>query len=357
MSAFHQLFQTNRVVDVLNQRIRATGGRTTGTIRFNCPMCVEMGTTPDKRSRGGWGFNGISVGINCLNCDFKTRWDTGQPLGRPIKAFMSKLGVSAAEIETLTQWAATLHDMIEEAGEYGQDQLSLRPTFGPRPLPEGARPIRELAEEDCHHPAFLDACRYLLDDRGEAIFDAGDYYWTPLLDHYLNKRVIIPCRFDGQVVGWTSRLIIPPPTPKVPRYYHSKQSNYMFNLDVLDHPTRSTVIIVEGIFDAIAIDGLGVMGSSLSEQQINWINASGKRVIVCPDRDKAGKKLVKIAEDQDWDVSIPYSGYGFENWWRFDIKDCADAVKAYGRLYTLRSIIVNATSDRWKLNFISDRWN
>jgi hypothetical protein len=48
-----------------------------------------------------------------------------------------------------------------------------------------------------------------------------------------------------------------------------------------------------------------------------------------------------VAVENNWMVSFPKWGSG--------IKDCADAVKQYGRLYTLKSVIDCAVSNKAKI--------
>jgi DNA primase len=115
----------------------------------------------------------------------------------------------------------------------------------------------------------------------------------------------------------------------------------VFNVDRFANDDREIVIVTEGIFDAILVDGVSIMGNSISPEQAHLIERLGKRVIVCPDRDEAGKQLIEQAVALDWEVSFPP--------WASDIKDAADATKRYGRLATVHSIISNATSNKIKI--------
>ena len=105
---------------------------------------------------------------------------------------------------------------------------------------------------------------------------------------------------------------------------------------------RKFIILVEGQFDALAIDGVSTQGAKLSDQQAYWINDQRKQVIVVPDRDKAGQLMIDLALKHNWMVSIPE--------WDDDVKDANDAVLTYGRLYTVRSIIDNATDNKLRIN-------
>jgi hypothetical protein len=95
-------------------------------------------------------------------------------------------------------------------------------------------------------------------------------------------------------------------------------------------------LVLEGPFDAIAVDGIGVLGRELNSQQIAWLDSSLAEKIVVPDRERRNQELIDVALAQGWSVSFPD--------WEPGIKDAADAAAKYGRLYTLKSIIDSRTS-------------
>ena len=104
----------------------------------------------------------------------------------------------------------------------------------------------------------------------------------------------------------------------------------------------------EGPVDAIHIDGCAILGSEISEQQSMLLNRLGKDIIVVPDRDKAGSKLVERAIELGYQVSMPD--------WSQDICDIGDAVSKYGRLYTLHSIAVAAEDSALKIRLRAKKW-
>ena len=103
---------------------------------------------------------------------------------------------------------------------------------------------------------------------------------------------------------------------------------------------RDVVVVTEGVFDAILIDGVSVLGNSVTAEQAYLIEKLGKRVVLCPDRDSAGKELIDQALELGWEVSFPP--------WHHDCKDAADAVNKYTRLGTLQSILSYATANKIK---------
>ena len=99
--------------------------------------------------------------------------------------------------------------------------------------------------------------------------------------------------------------------------------------------------MVEGIFDALSIGGLAVMHSTLSDEQARLIRSLGKEITVVPDQDLAGMELVDRAVELGWAVSMPA--------WPDSVKDVNDAVKLYGRLGTLLTIIAARETSRIKI--------
>ena len=78
------------------------------------------------------------------------------------------------------------------------------------------------------------------------------------------------------------------------------------------------------------------------------LNSLGKHVIVVPDRDEAGQKLVHDSIEAGWSVSMPE--------WSQDVKDVNDAVRKYGRLYTLYTIVKNAEESQLKIKLRMKKW-
>jgi len=344
MSAFEKMFGEDRVYTAILSHLH--GKRTARTTKFNCPMCVTRGETQDRRNRGGIGYTANGIGISCFNCGFKTKFVRGQLLSKNMKAFLSQIGVSSYEIQHLNHWAFSLHGMMSNTTS--EIQSFTAPSFSPRSLPEGARTIDAWAADECNDPDFIEAVQYLY-SRGDTIAEATTYYWSPSKKWNLNNRIIIPCYFDEEIVGWIGRATKPNISPK---YHNATPPNFLFNSQALNSQ-RSIAILVEGVFDAIAIDAVGLLGTHLHDSQANWINGTDKRIIALPDRDKSGGRLIDLSLKNQWEVSFPRplaTGAG-KCWWQDDIKDAADAVSRYGRLYTLRSIIESSTTTRQKIQF------
>jgi DNA primase len=168
------------------------------------------------------------------------------------------------------------------------------------------------------------------------------YTWHWSASPGFRDRVIIPFYQDGKVVGYTGRKI----KPGKPKYLTDSQSGYVFNIDAQLYD-RKYVIVSEGQFDAIAIDGVAIMTNEPNEAQVTRINALDREVIVVPDRDRPGAKMLKSAITNGWSASLPP--------WGDDVKDIADAVKKYGRLYVLTTILHYKVSGEIKINLMKKK--
>jgi DNA primase len=100
-------------------------------------------------------------------------------------------------------------------------------------------------------------------------------------------------------------------------------------------------IVTEGIFDALAIDGVAVMHDDISNEQVQLLSTLNKSIIVVPDQDKTGLKMCDRALELGYQVSLPD--------WGNEVKDVNDAVVKYGKLPTLLSILQSATNSKIKI--------
>ncbi len=288
-----------------------------GWISFNAPCCVHNGERQDKRQRGGvktTGDDGFQY--HCFNCNFKAGWSPGKLLSKNTKNLMKWLGMPDDEITKLGLEA------LKNKEEIAKTPVPLNFSLEPKNLPENCLSIEEWIDAGCEDPDFLEIIAYIL-DRGMEL-SWYNWHWCP--DPGYKDRVILPFYHEKVVVGWTGRKI----RPGTPKYLTTSQAGYVFNLDAQTED-RKFVIVTEGQFDAIAIDGVAIGHNEPNQTQISRINGLGKEVIVVPDNDKPGAKMIEAAVEAGWSVSLPD--------WGPDVKDVADAVKKFGRIYTLFTIL------------------
>ncbi len=315
----------------------------TGYLNIDCPMCISRGESRDTKQRCGI-IQGDGIGVSCFNCGFATRYKQGEYLSVKMRDFLIALGVDSWEVSQMVLRAAQLARIVSDSGvEVVQRDYSFTPRFSPIELPEDSYPIREWRSFGADDPDFNEVAAYA-DSRGEYV--ANSMLWSPA--PRWRRRMIIPFRFRGEVVGLTGRSI-DPETDENPRYLNDQvPADFLYNGELLNG-ARDYVIMPEGVLDAHVIEGISPLGARMSPRQLSWIKESGKKIIVVPDPDGRGGKLIDVAVENDWAVAFPKLTRAGNNWWEQDCKDCAEAVKRYGRLYTLRSIFETATTNKTEI--------
>jgi hypothetical protein len=314
-----------------------TGRKTTqtagGWISGNAVCCHHRGEGRDTRRRGGLMLTTTGgFSFHCFNCNFKAGWTPTHLISNNTRSLFKWLGLPEIDIQRLNLLALKLKD--DQPNQKKKQILSF--TLEERSLPDDCLPIDTWIKEGCTDPDLLAVIEYIAEIR-RMDWSWYPWHWSPAPGY--KDRVIIPFYQDGKLVGYTGRKI----KPGKPKYLSDSQSGYVFNFDA-QIPDRKYGIVVEGQFDAIAIDGMGIMTNEPNETQCARINTLAKEIIVVPDRDRAGANLIQAAINNDWSISLPP--------WEDHIKDVADAVKAYGRLYTLYSILYYKETNKIKFELI-----
>lgn len=307
-----------------------------GWTSFNAPCCG------DKRQRGGIIFNtDDTVSYHCFNCGFKASWRPGWSINNHMQKFMSLLAIPDDIINQLR---------IEALRQQESDVALVRtiiPTFTEVNLPEGSKSLEEWATwielqgwENADQE-LINAFCYLRNNRKIDPY-SYNFYWTNKLG--FKNRVIVPFYKDKKIVGWTARATNPDIKPK---YLSDQQPGYVFNLDRQTYE-REFVIVMEGPFDALSIDGCALLGAEIKDSQ-NWLlKQLGKEIILVPDNDHEGPRTVEQAIEYGWSVSMPN--------WPDGIKDVNDAVVKLGKLATLWLIMDAKESSSLKIQLRAKKW-
>lgn len=325
-----------------------------GWISFNAVCCHYNGHSQDTRGRGGIKTNNNGgISYHCFNCQFKTGYTPGYPLSFKYRKFLKWLGIDDNDIQKLVIDALRVRDLIQpDQIQEPEDRIE----FEVRKLPSEALSFIAIAE--FYHLAernfpreFITAVNYAY----TRCIDMQRYelYWTPEVEHKLSHRVIVPFYFQNKIVGYTARAVA---DGILPKYHSDHPSNFVFNLDQ-QHRDNKFVIVVEGTFDAMSVDGVAVLSNNITIQQAELIEALGKKVIVVPDFDQhinkqqrrawPGRQLVDCALEYGWSVSFPV--------WSERVKDVSDAVVAYGKLFTIKAILQATETNPLKIKLLSSK--
>ena len=296
---------------------------------FNAPCCVYNGNSQDKRKRGGVKINDDGWSYHCFNCGYTASFILGRNLSIKARNFLTWINVPQEEIDRINLESMRHRSMdgvlYDREKRQVADQLA-GVRFKEFPLPKDSM----LLDEEEHPMQFA----YILHRNAPTNYP----YMIRSSDgvHWTRPHVMIPFTYDNVIVGSTTRFI----DGKQPVWINDFQSGYVFGTDLQKHSWRY-VIVTEGIFDALSIDGLALMHNTVNEGQARLIRNIGKEIIVVPDQDKAGLELIDRAVELRWAVSIPI--------WPEGIKDVNDAVCKLGKVATLLTILQAKETSKIKI--------
>jgi hypothetical protein len=318
------------VLDKFRSILPKTKSSPSGWISFNAPCCHHRGHSRDTRKRAGVMFS-EGVVYNCFNCKYTASWQPGRMLTEKFKSLCRWLGASDDQIKEMIFEA-----LKTESLDYEPEHFVEKVKFTEKELPEGTMSIEEWINSG-YLPDISEDIGPVIDYVYTRGFDAldGNFYWSPAPGYI--DRVIIPFKYEGKIVGNTARKV----KEGRPKYLSDQHPFFVFNVDTQD-PLNKYVFVCEGPFDALAVGGVALLTNEISQQQAHIINGLGKEVIVIPDQDRAGLALIKQAIDYDWSVAFPT--------WEDDVKDSADAVQRYGKLFVIVDAIKTAQQGEIKIS-------
>jgi hypothetical protein len=299
-----------------------------GWISFNAVCCQHTGNTADKRQRGGLKTTMENWSYHCFNCGYTASFVLGRQLTFKARQLLKWLGVPDTDIDRVNLESLkhkSIHGILDDrariANELSDIQFEEHDDFPP---------YTEVVSPE--FPLYWDYIRKRCVPKDFPVMTSiktDGVHWT-------RPYVLIPFTYDNKIVGWCARFL----DNKIPKFINHTQPGYVFGTD-LQHKDWQHVLVVEGIFDALSIDGLAVMHNTVSDSQARLIRNLGKQITVVPDQDQAGTELIDRAIELGWAVSIPE--------WPVGCKDVNDAVIMLGKLPTLLTIMQSRETSRIKI--------
>lgn len=314
------------IVSVIPGKKRTTA---TGWISFNAVCCHHRGHRPDRKGRAGIRKEGNNWTYHCFNCNFKAIFVLGRTINGNTKKLLQWCGIDESQINKWSLESLQKKDILELVMQASKPHRKI--TFAETDLPQAEL----LDENNPNHKIYVD---YIRKKRG---LNPSDYPYmvTPYADGRNAKSIIIPYTFKNKIVGYSYRYL----DDAFPKYLKVQQNGYVFGYD-FQKPNWQYCIVVEGLFDALAINGCALTHNTISDEQAELLYKLNRTIIVVPDYDKTGLDIIDRALDLGFQVSMPD--------WEPDVKDTNDAVKKYGKVATLLSIIQNATSSKIKIELM-----
>jgi hypothetical protein len=315
------------MIDVISYLPARRKPSASGWISFNAPCCAHQGESADRRSRGGIKTSDAGWSYHCFNCGYTASFIMGRNLSFKARKLLSWLGVPSEEIERVNLESLkhrNMEGLLTDRDRLGRTLQGIE--FEERELPPAAELV---TTQHTPHWDYLRSRAVPEDYPVMTVMENDSVHWT-------RPQVIVPFTYDNKVVGYSCRML----DNRQPKYIHDTQPGYVFGTDLQGADWRYT-IVVEGVFDALCIGGVAVLHAEINDAQVRLIRSLDREVIVVPDQDEAGMKLVDRAIELGWSVSMPD--------WPADVKDVNDAVIRWGRLATLITILQARDTSRIKI--------
>jgi hypothetical protein len=314
-----------------------------GWISFNAVCCHHNGQRQDDRGRGGLHPDADGkLAYHCFNCGFTASWQPGRRINFKMRNLMGWLGIDDSEIRRLSLFALS---QVDTSLDTHKEKIRELPKFDPREPCPGRSIYSWLCDGHVSDRDYDDlelAVRYL---QSRGLADRLDlFHWTD--DESLRNRVLVPFTWLNKPMGYSGRLFTE--GAKRVKYLSNYPANMIYGYD-LQQKDAKFCIVVEGLLDAVAMDAIAVCSNEINETQALCIESLDKDIIVVPDRDAAGMKMVTTALEYGWSVAFPD--------WEPGVKDCADAVARYGQLFTMQSILRSVEHSPLKIQLIAKKWH
>lgn len=219
-----------------------------GFARSNCPFCLDAVGKEDRKQC--FAVNVATGFWKCWRCGTKGKLDIGEPAQTPAQT---------------------------------PAQESVQP-------PEG---FLSLTEEPARSALSAEDAREYL--RGRGLVDESLWALTHIgccLTGRFEGRVVVPILSPGgEWWSWISRVWVKHPAEGVRVYMNAPGVSFgttgrLFNQAALAVPTDEPVLVVEGVFDALALwpDAVAVLGKP-TRAQVDTLNEARRPVAVCLDGD------------------------------------------------------------------------
>jgi hypothetical protein len=297
---------------------------------FHCCKCAHCN---DYKVRAGFKFEDGNVIYNCWNCSTTSVYEEfSGKISKKMREVLNAFGLDDTEISGVVNTAFFFKKPEEPTISLASLKKisTLTPTIK---LPDKSFWLGE-------HPDFIDYQLKLAEYLNERKVDMEKYPFYFSLDPRMIDRVIIPFYRQGNLIYWQARSI----NPSVKKRYDNAivpRDAVMFNMDALNYYSKAPLFITEGVFDAMMIGGVALIGSKISEAKMELLKKSHRRLIFLIDKDSNGAHLAVDALKQGWEITFAADG----------AEDLNHSVERFGLIWSLNELMKNVrkTSDEARM--------
>jgi len=317
-----------KLEDLIREKVYLSGVSNTGWHYLNCPLCN------DQRLRGGFKFDGDSTGYACWNCNSKFKYEEGTgKLSKNARDILEACGITREDLRELT--SSIFLAPKEESSITVESMTKVKLNTPEVGFPDRSRPLLSEGFEEFQEPIL----EYLLKRKIDPL--QTTFYFS--LDPKMLRRVIIPYWRDDKLIYWQARTIDDDVKPRYRNCEVAKDA-VIYGYDKLQAYETAPLFVTEGVFNAIMIDGISIMGATLNAARIEILKKTRRRLIFVRDRDSQGDSLSQQALDNGWEITTVDKR----------VNDINDSVERFGLPYTAFSLISNARSPSRMLQSSTD---
>jgi hypothetical protein len=281
----------------------------------------------DYQERGGFRFDAETVGYYCWNCGTKAVYEEGSgKFSKSMRYVLESFGVTR---DDLAEISASVFLNRETLEKQKQDQeitlkkLSEVKLFTPEvSLPPSCFPLGHHAHDEFQEPII----EYLLNRKIDPL--KHNIHFS--MDKRYLRRAIIPFMRNGKVIYWQARAI---DKDTKPRYLNCNAARdaVLYGYDNLTKWSELPLFITEGVFDALCVDGICLLGSSLNQAKIEVLKKTRRRIVFVLDSDAPGEALGSSVIDNEWEFTM------VDN----EASDINDSIMKFGKTYTTFCLMKN----------------
>ena len=279
---------------------------------------VKCAICNDYKPRGGWKFEDGNIVYSCFNCAHKAVYKSGSQVSKKFKDTLISFGINETDINA----CIGIKSLFDKNASEPENLLK---------YPKEIKLPNHL-EDICESKSvWVDVAKEYLDFRIPGItIKPKSFYISPIKKPGF---LYFPFYFKNKLVYWQGRSM-DDSIQKWDTCPENTKSDLFYNMDEIFQYSANPIFVTEGIFDSIAINGVSLLGSTLSNNQIQFLNKTKRDKIFVIDKDKNGKKLASQIIDLGWQISVLST----------DVKDVNDSVRKFGKIWTVQDILNNTCS-------------
>lgn len=282
--------------DLIRQRVHFTRVAHTGFHHCVCDVCH------DHTDRGGFKFQGGEVGYNCFNCGAGGRYvENSGEITRKFRKILNIFGISDEDIDKEIGKAFFNKNTESETISLADvSQRKEKKNYLITPEVELPKGVMLLGSTDKGIQIQEKIVEYLLSRK----IDPSVYTFYFSLDPKHLNFVIIPFYRNGKIIYWQGRNFTNGSSKK-DRWDNCTESkeNIIFNFDELFRGS-GPLFVSEGIFDALPLNGLALIGSKINEAKIEILKKTRRELIFVIDKDKNGRMVAEKALENGWKITF-----------------------------------------------------